>query len=78
MNGKSIWKVATATAVLAALSAAVYAQDKFDKDSLKSPSGIAFADFRGDEDWAVLDVISTSEDRHDRQPRSQRGLESGY
>ena len=69
--------VMTATA-LAATSAGTYAQDKFDKYSLKSPSGIAFADFRGDEDWAVLDVISTSEDRHDRQPRSQRGLESGY
>ena len=40
-------EIATATAVLAALSAAVYAQDTFDKDSLKSPSGIAFADFRG-------------------------------
>jgi len=45
------------------LSAAVYAQDKFDKDALKSPRGIEFAAFRGYEDWAVLDVISTSEDQ---------------
>jgi hypothetical protein len=47
--------VATAVAVLTVLAAtAVYAQaqDK-DKYSLKSPSGIAFSDFRGYEDWAV-------------------------
>ena len=44
--------VATAVAVLAVLVAtAVYAQDKY---SLKSPSGIAFSDFRGYEDWAVV------------------------
>ena len=30
---------------------AVYAQDKY---SLKSPSGIAFSDFRGYEDWSSL------------------------
>jgi hypothetical protein len=30
---------------------AVYAQDKY---SLKSPSGIAFSDFEGYEDWAVV------------------------
>ena len=44
--------VAAAVAVLAVLvAAAVYAQDKY---SLKSPSGIAFSDFRGYEDWAVV------------------------
>jgi hypothetical protein len=44
--------VATAVAVLAVLVAtAVYALGK-DKYSLKSPSGIAFSDFRGYEDWA--------------------------
>jgi hypothetical protein len=43
--------VATAVAMLAVLVAtAVYAQDKY---SLQSPSGIAFSDFRGYEDWAV-------------------------
>jgi hypothetical protein len=51
--------VATAVAVLAALVAtAVFAQDKY---SLKSPSGIAFSDFRGYEDWAVVSSASTNE-----------------
>ena len=40
---------------------AVYAQDKFDKYSLKSPSGIAFSDFRGYEDWAVVSSARTDE-----------------
>jgi hypothetical protein len=44
--------VATAVAVLAVLIAtAVYAQEKY---SLQSPSGIAFSDFRGYEDWSVV------------------------
>ena len=48
--------VVTVLATLVAV--ALYAQDKqsssvLDKYSLKSPSGIAFADFRGYEDWAV-------------------------
>ena len=51
--------VATAMAVLAVLvAAAVYAQDKY---SLKSPSGIAFSDFRGYEDWAVVSSARTDE-----------------
>jgi len=37
---------------------AVSAQDKY---SLKSPSGIAFADFRGYEDWAVVSSARTDE-----------------
>jgi len=50
--------VAAAVAVLAVLVAtAVYAQDKY---SLKSPSGIAFSDFRGYEDWAVVSSASTN------------------
>jgi hypothetical protein len=50
--------VATAVAVLAVLVAmAVHAQDKY---SLKSPSGIAFSDFRGYEDWAVVSSASTT------------------
>jgi hypothetical protein len=45
MKRKSKPTIAIATAVLAVLGAmAVYAQDKY---SLKSPSGIAFSDFRG-------------------------------
>ncbi len=51
--------VATAAAVLAVLVAtAVYAQDKY---SLKSPSGIAFSDFRGYEDWAVVSSARTEQ-----------------
>ena len=58
MKRKNILKVATATAVLAALGATVYAQDKY---SLKSPSGISFSDFRGYEDWAVVSSARTDE-----------------
>ncbi|HKC00970.1 MAG TPA: cytochrome P460 family protein [Terriglobales bacterium] len=51
--------VATAVAALAVLCAvALYAQDKY---SLKSPSGIAFSDFRGYEDWAVVSSSRTDE-----------------
>jgi hypothetical protein len=48
-----------AAAVFAILVAtAVYAQDKY---SLKSPSGIAFSDFRGYEDWSVVSSARTDE-----------------
>jgi hypothetical protein len=50
--------VATAVAALVAfVVAAVYAQDAHptqDKYTLVSPSGIAFSDFRGYEDWAAV------------------------
>ena len=50
---------AKAMAVLAILVAtAVYAQDKY---SLKSPSGIAFSDFKGYEDWADVSSARTDE-----------------
>ena len=39
---------------------ALYAKGQ-DKYSLKSPSGIAFADFRGYEDWAVVSSARTDE-----------------
>jgi hypothetical protein len=39
----------------------LWAQSKTDKYSLKSPSGIAFADFRGYEDWAVVSSARTDE-----------------
>src|SRR5260370_33758460 len=59
MKRKSKLTIATATAVLAVLGAAtVYAQDKY---SLKSPSGIAFSDFRGYEDWAPVSSSRTDE-----------------
>jgi len=55
--------VATAVAVLAVLVAtALFAQGHDnDKYSLKSPSGIAFSDFRGYEDWAVVSSAHTDE-----------------
>ena len=55
--------VATAVAVLAVLGAVVlYAQSQDnDKYSLKSPSGIAFSDFRGYEDWADVSSARTTE-----------------
>jgi hypothetical protein len=55
--------VAAAVAVLAVLAAAALFAQSQDKDnnnnnndkySLKSPSGIAFSDFRGYEDWSVV------------------------
>ncbi|MUV15238.1 cytochrome P460 family protein [Noviluteimonas gilva] len=39
----------------------LYAQAKGDKYALKSPSGIAFADFKGYEDWAVVSSARTDE-----------------
>ncbi len=61
--------VATAVAVLAVLGAALLfaqGQDKnnnknTDKYSLISPSGIAFSDFRGYEDWADVSSARTDE-----------------
>jgi hypothetical protein len=51
--------VAAAVAVLAVLLAATgYPQDKY---SLQSPSGIAFSDFKGYEDWAVVSSARTDE-----------------
>ena len=62
MERKSKLTIAIATAVLAALgAAAIYAQDAQDKYSLKSPSGIAFSDFRGYEDWADVSSARTTE-----------------
>jgi len=55
--------VATGMAALAVLvAAALYAQGQ-DKDKylLKSPSGIAFSDFRGYEDWAVVSSARTDQ-----------------
>jgi hypothetical protein len=50
-----------AIAIIGAM--AVYAQDKDnnDKYSLKSPSGIAFSDFKGYEDWSVVSSARTDE-----------------
>ena len=56
--------VVTVLAVLIAV--AVYAQDggpsnALDRYSLKSPSGVAFSDFRGYEDWALVSSARTDE-----------------
>jgi Cytochrome P460 len=40
------------------IATALYAQDKY---SQKSPSGIAFSDFKGYEDWSVVSSARTSE-----------------
>ncbi len=45
-------------AVLVATTAHAQGQDKY---SLKSPSGIAFSDFRGYEDWAVVSSARTDQ-----------------
>jgi Cytochrome P460 len=52
-------KLTIAIAMLAALGGtAIYAQEKY---ALKSPSGIAFSDFKGYEDWAVVSSARTDE-----------------
>ena len=52
MKRKSKLTIAIAMGVIAVMGGmAVYAQDKY---SLKSPSGIAFSDFKGYEDWPVV------------------------
>ena len=62
LSNAIILKAVTATVVLVTLGATVFAQEKFDKYSLKSPSGIAFADFRGYEDWAVVSSAQTDKE----------------
>src|SRR5271169_485406 len=59
MKRKSKLTIATATVVLVVLGgAAVCAQDKY---SLVTTSGIAFSDFRGYEDWAVVSSARTDD-----------------
>ena len=59
MKHKGKLTIATVSAVLAVMAAtAVYAQTKY---ALKSPSGIAFSDFKGYEDWSVVSSARTDE-----------------
>ena len=58
MKREGLLRIAMATATLAALGTVVHAQEKY---SLKSPSGIAFSDFKGYEDWAVVSSARTDE-----------------
>lgn len=50
--------VAAAVALTALGGTAVWAQAKYE---LKSPSGVAFSDFKGYEDWAVVSSARTDE-----------------
>ncbi len=62
MKHKSKLTIATATTVLAVFGVLVLRADSTqDKYSLISPSGIAFADFRGYEDWSVVSSARTDE-----------------
>jgi len=59
MKRRRTLTIAIATGALAVLGGAVAcAQDKY---SLTTPSGIAFSDFRGYEDWAVVSSARTDE-----------------
>src|SRR4051812_19098971 len=59
MMRRSKLTIAIATAAFAALGGmAVYAADKY---ALKTPSGIAFSDFKGYEDWSVVSSARTDE-----------------
>src|SRR4051794_13490568 len=58
MNNNKLM-IAIATAAFAVLGGmAVYAADKY---ALKTPSGIAFSDFKGYEDWAVVSSARTDD-----------------
>src|SRR3954453_18414807 len=59
MTRKNKLTIAIAAAAFVALGGmAVYAQDKY---ALKTPGGIAFSDFKGYEDWAVVSSARTDE-----------------
>jgi hypothetical protein len=59
MKRKTKLAIVTSAAVLVVLAGtAISAQDKY---SLKTTSGIAFSDFRGYEDWAVVSSARTDE-----------------
>jgi len=59
MKGKVMLTMAAAAVAIAILGGtAIYAQDKY---SLKVPGGLAFAEFEGYEDWAVISIDHTNE-----------------
>ncbi len=59
MKRKNMLTIARVAAVLAALGAStIYPQEKY---SLKSLGGVAFSDFKGYEDWAVVSSARTDE-----------------
>jgi hypothetical protein len=58
MKRKTKLAIVTAAVLIVAGGTAISAQDKY---ALKSPNGIAFSDFRGYEDWAVVSSARTDE-----------------
>ena len=59
MNGKCMLIVAAKLVVLAVVSGvAISAQDKY---TLKLPDGVAFADFKGYEDWQLISTSKTDD-----------------
>jgi len=65
MKRTTKFTIAIATAVLSAVTGmALYAQDKSasDKYTLTSPSGIAFSDFKGYEDWSFISSARTDKE----------------
>ena len=72
-------RAAVAIVVLPSVLAgmALAAQDRY---SLQVPGGLAFADFRGYEDWQVV-AVSHNGDKlaiDPRQSRDDRGLQGGH
>src|SRR5262245_45675256 len=62
MNKKTIVGMLAAFAMFAALGVgAVSGQERPDKYKLKVPGGLAFAEFRGYEDWAVVTIHQTDD-----------------
>jgi Cytochrome P460 len=58
MKSRTMLTIASATWTIAILGAVIVAQDKY---SLKVPGGLAFSEFRGYEDWAVVAVHHTED-----------------
>jgi hypothetical protein len=59
MNGKSMLIVSATLVVLLGVSGvAISAQDKY---ALKLPDGVAFADFKGYEDWQLISTSKTDD-----------------
>ena len=59
MKAKTLLIISTALSVF--VGTALCAQDAQQKYSLTSPGGIAFADFKGYEDWSVVSSARTDE-----------------
>jgi hypothetical protein len=58
MIQRTHFSVAAALAILAGMAGVGYAQEKY---SLKAPSGIAFSEFEGYEDWSVVSSARTDD-----------------